>query len=323
MNFTPVVKVEDKGDLNNTKAFVQAFHEAGKNRAASFIRFVDSIDSTSKPTLYFLHTLLPHVPFCYLPSGKIYDMNSTLEGLTDERWNDDERAVNQAYQRHLLQVGFVDTLLGRLIARLKDIRLYDRSLIVIAADHGVSFCASDARRPITDTNYQDILPVPLFIKEPFQQEGIINDRNVETIDILPTIADILDITFPWRVDGHSMCDPSVPERQQKVAITILSNLGKMFVSLCYREEATWRERLALGISLWPRGEVGAGVLVLSLSYGIGGPIVVVAGLSLALNLVLTGFLILIIRSLLLTKSSFAPNSVRFQGAAWPVHGDRA
>ena len=64
-------------------------------------------------------------------------------------------------------------------------------------------------------------------------------------------------------------------------LTILANLGKMFPAFCYRREAHWRERLAIAIGMWPRGEVGAGVLVLSLSYGIGGPIVTIAMLSLA------------------------------------------
>jgi hypothetical protein len=49
--------------------------------------------------------------------------------------------------------------------------------------------------------------------------------------------------------------------------------------------------------MWPRGEVGAGVLVISLSYGIGGPIVTVAMLSLALNLLLTGAFISMIQRL--------------------------
>lgn len=83
-----------------------------------------------------------------------------------------------------------------------------------------------------------------------------------------------------------------------LAITVLSNLGKMFPALCYREEASLRERLALAIGMWPRGEVGAGVLVVSMSYGIGGPVVVVAMLSLALNLTLTGVFILIIRRMI-------------------------
>ena len=80
-------------------------------------------------------------------------------------------------------------------------------------------------------------------------------------------------------------------------LTILSNLGKMFPAFCYRREAHWRHRLAVAIGMWPRGEVGAGVLVLSLSYGIGGPIVTVAMLSLALNLTLTGVFILMVKRL--------------------------
>jgi Kef-type K+ transport system membrane component KefB len=80
-------------------------------------------------------------------------------------------------------------------------------------------------------------------------------------------------------------------------ITVISNLGKMFPAFCYRNEAHWRERLAVAIGMWPRGEVGAGVLVISLSYGIGGPIVTVAMLSLALNLLLTGAFISMIQRL--------------------------
>ncbi len=82
-----------------------------------------------------------------------------------------------------------------------------------------------------------------------------------------------------------------------LAITLLSNLGKMFPAFCYRREAHWRERLALAIGMWPRGEVGAGVLIVSLSYGIGGPIVTIAMLSLTLNLVLTGGFIWVVQRL--------------------------
>jgi Kef-type K+ transport system membrane component KefB len=83
-----------------------------------------------------------------------------------------------------------------------------------------------------------------------------------------------------------------------MVVTVLSNFGKMFPALCYRREATWKERLALAIGMWPRGEVGAGVLVVSIGYGIGGPIVTVAALSLALNLVLTGGFIWMVKKLL-------------------------
>lgn len=83
-----------------------------------------------------------------------------------------------------------------------------------------------------------------------------------------------------------------------IVITVIINLGKMFPAFCYRREAHWRERLAVAIGMWPRGEVGAGVLVVSLSYGIGGSMVTVAILSLALNLILTGVFIIWVKKLL-------------------------
>jgi Kef-type K+ transport system membrane component KefB len=83
-----------------------------------------------------------------------------------------------------------------------------------------------------------------------------------------------------------------------LAVTFLSNLGKMFSLFCYRREASLRERLAVSVAMWPRGEVGAGVLAVSLSYGLGGPAVTVAMLSLALNLACTGFFIAAVRALI-------------------------
>jgi Kef-type K+ transport system membrane component KefB len=85
-----------------------------------------------------------------------------------------------------------------------------------------------------------------------------------------------------------------------LCITGLAILGKMVPAVCYRREAHWKERLALAIAMWPRGEVSAGVLVLSLSYGFDGPwipIIMVATLSLALNLLLTGMFILLVKRL--------------------------
>ena len=93
-----------------------------------------------------------------------------------------------------------------------------------------------------------------------------------------------------------------------IAVTILSNLGKMFPAFCYRREVHWKHRLAVAIGMWPRGEVGAGVLVLSLSFGIGGPIVTVAMLSLALNLLLTGVFIMIVRKLIQGVTETQPDS---------------
>ncbi|MEI8124752.1 MAG: hypothetical protein WCG42_03250 [Parachlamydiaceae bacterium] len=80
-------------------------------------------------------------------------------------------------------------------------------------------------------------------------------------------------------------------------ITILSNIGKMFPLFCYKKDASLQERFALSIGMFPRGEVGAGVLVVSIGYGLGGITLTVAVLSLALNLLLTGVFIMAVKKL--------------------------
>ena len=101
-----------------------------------------------------------------------------------------------------------------------------------------------------------------------------------------------------------------------LAVTALANAGKMFPLACYRREASFRERFALAVAMWPRGEVGAGVLVLGVSYGLGGPMVAVASFSLALNLLLTGPYILLVKRLIpdaATEDAGCPPRVRAAG----------
>ncbi len=86
-------------------------------------------------------------------------------------------------------------------------------------------------------------------------------------------------------------------------VTLLSNIGKIVPAFVYRKEATWKERLAVALAMFPRGEVGAGVLIISMSYGIGGIIVTVSMLSLALNLLLTGLFIVGVKALIKDKEN--------------------
>lgn len=88
-----------------------------------------------------------------------------------------------------------------------------------------------------------------------------------------------------------------------LAVTVISNLGKMFVCFCYSKEASFKERLAVSVAMFPRGEVGAGVLAVSLGYGINAPFVTVAFMSLALNLILTGGFIFIVKRLLISNEN--------------------
>ncbi len=188
---------------------------AFSDRPTRFREFVASIEPGSEATLHFLHIPLPHVPWQYMPSGRAYYPPSDFE-FRDNVWGSREWWVIQGYQRHLLQLALVDTLLGELLDRLEDIGLYDSSLLIVAADHGASFRADQSRRdPATMEHPEDVLAVPLFVKRPFQTEGDTNLRNVETIDILPTIADVLGVKIPWTIDGCSAIDPDCAPRFHK------------------------------------------------------------------------------------------------------------
>jgi len=80
--------------------------------------------------------------------------------------------------------------------------------------------------------------------------------------------------------------------------SLLLVIGKLFPTFCYSSEATFNERLALSVGMCPRGEVGAGVIMISLGYGITGPILIISVMTLALNLVSTGMFISIVVMLL-------------------------
>lgn len=182
--------------------------------ARQFESFLESIPGPEEPGLHFIHVQIPHMPWVYLPSGSRYLSGGdiSLFGKRD-LWTQDEALVTLAYQRHLLQVGFADRLLGRLLRKLKAHDLYDRSLVVVASDHGVSFRPGGSRRAMTDANFKNILNVPLLIKGPHQTQGRVSDRPTQTTDILPTIAGILGVPAPWPTDGIPVTETGLPENR--------------------------------------------------------------------------------------------------------------
>ena len=194
----------------NTRANLNA------NRNKRFEAWIDAIRPGARPALNFKHALLPHVPWQYLPSGKQYRRTASdpVPQVSRQSYKD-EGQMRQLQLRHLLQVGFADLELQRLLSHLKETGQYDRSLIVITADHGTSFDVGRFdRRRVDRQNIDEISPVPLFIKRPSQRRGGVDDRVVETTDVVPTIADILGIRLPEKVDGRSAFSPEVKARDE-------------------------------------------------------------------------------------------------------------
>jgi hypothetical protein len=181
-----------------------------------FRRFVRGVRPTPRPALWFKHVLLPHVPWQYYPSGRKYRRNAPepIPGLNGEFGFGVPWLVKVSYQRHLLQLGLADRLLGELLARLRRVDLYDDALVVVVADHGIGFRVGMDRRAVEPENVQDLAPVPLLVKLPGARRGTVVDRHVETIDVLPTILDLARVSAPARIDGRSLFSPSAAQARR-------------------------------------------------------------------------------------------------------------
>lgn len=110
------------------------------------------------------------------------------------------------------------------------------------------------------------------------------------VDLSAAIASATSVTASQPMPGWGVLMMHV------LAVTLLSNLGKMIPMFFYRDRNIL-ERLALSIGMFTRGEVGAGIIVIALSYNLGGPAMIISILSLVLNLVLTGFFVVIVKRL--------------------------
>ncbi len=184
------------------------------DRAAQIDRFLGGIVATEEPVLHLLHLLLPHPPFDYLPGGQRYSAETAVAGLDVDTMAGDDWAAAQNQQRHLLQLGYTDRVLGEVIARLEQVGLWDRSVVVVTADHGVGSAAGRHRRRVTHRNFAEILPVPLLIKASGQRQGRLDERPISLIDVLPTIAELAGAELPWPIDGRSLADPAAPGRER-------------------------------------------------------------------------------------------------------------
>ena len=187
-----------------------------RGRAERLQSFFRSIEPDGKPGFWLKHALLPHGPYLFLPSGAQTRLGARdpIPGLNSPRGYHDEFLTRHNEQRYLLQLGFVDRQLGRLFDRLVRNGMFDSSLIVVTADHGFDFSTGTKdRRKVTARNVAEIGPVPLFIKPPRQRRGRVNRSYASTLDIAPTIADLLNVRLPYRADGRSAYSAAVRRRR--------------------------------------------------------------------------------------------------------------
>jgi len=187
--------------------------------------FRSTFDANDPRTLYYLHLLLPHQPWRFRGDGAIYRDADPLSLSLPA----DDRAVSRSWsrwdsivseQRHVLQAQYVDALIGQILDDLRAKGLYEDSMVVITADHGISFEPRTPPRVLDDRGgasetLDAIAYSPLFVKLPGQTSGGIDDSNVMAIDVLPTIAETLGVEVDFEMDGVPIGSPEMAQRGGK------------------------------------------------------------------------------------------------------------
>ncbi|MEX2132711.1 MAG: sulfatase-like hydrolase/transferase, partial [Acidimicrobiia bacterium] len=175
-----------------------------------------------EPTFRFAHFLYPHHPWEVTADGHRTGAGNSPGG-EGAGWSDDEWLVAQGYQRHILQAQYADTILGRVMDRMKADGIYEESMLLVVADHGITIGPGvENQRLITPETVGTIAAVPMFVKYPSGQPGIdpglIDDVRAETVDLVPTVADVIGIDLPWDAEGLSLLDPARDLRETSVMI---------------------------------------------------------------------------------------------------------
>jgi hypothetical protein len=93
------------------------------------------------------------------------------------------------------------------IKDLKSSGKWDSTMLVVTADHGISFIPASPQRNTDFTDPEqvaDVYRIPTFIKYPNQKSGTPSDCAITNLDLLPTIIDVTQTKSSWAFAGKSL-----------------------------------------------------------------------------------------------------------------------
>ena len=126
-----------------------------------------------------------------------------VESTTDEVSDADIDPYTLAIDLYDSQIAYVDEKIGRLLETLDRLDLTSRTIVVLTSDHGELFGEHGLANHVT--LYEANLRVPLILAMPGQPWGGQRiGRQVRSVDIMPTLLDLLDIPIPTDLDGISL-----------------------------------------------------------------------------------------------------------------------
>jgi len=138
----------------------------------------------TKKFFSWIHFFDPHKP--YRPPAEYIKKGSEKDKL----------------KRYAGEIEFVDKYVGKIINDLKSAGVMNKTMVVIAGDHGEAF-GEHQEYGHAIFCYEESLKVPLiFYNERIFGNHLIKNR-VSLVDIMPTILDLLNMEIPAEVQGNS------------------------------------------------------------------------------------------------------------------------
>ncbi len=189
----------------------------------------------------------------------------------------------------------------------KAITLY--SMLVFAVTHSIYYLTKHLLGGEANSIHIEVLlpafVVGMIIRNRHGEESRADERASSIISYLFMFLVglsrplVVSMDFASQSAGVSASVPIMPWgviALHVLAVTILSNVGKLMPLLFYRDRLI-SERLAVAVGMFTRGEVGAGVIFIAISYNLGGNALIISALTLVLNLILTGAFVMWVKHL--------------------------
>jgi len=162
-------------------------YQKDEQTTEEFLSWIDNLQS-DKPIFSFTFLDAPHSN-SYPPSHKKFlpDANGDLNYLTVNK-NDNRVLLNQ-YKNAIF---FDDSLLGKMITKLKERGLYENSIIIFTADHGQEFYEHGNFGHNNSYNYEQV-KVPFSIKWPDNRAKVVH-KLTSHLDVVPTLLSAIGVT---------------------------------------------------------------------------------------------------------------------------------
>ena len=118
-----------------------------------------------------------------------------------------ESGVREYLRCYAAQITMMDACFGRILAALDELGLTERTLVIFTSDHGNLLGQHGMMDKSVSAFYDDLMRVPLLARLPGAlPSGKVCDRFATTVDLAPTILDLLGAPPLAKMHGHSLRD---------------------------------------------------------------------------------------------------------------------